>query len=91
MATINLPPAMTITQATSIQQQGNELLACDDLDIDFSAVKEVDSSALAVLFTWQRFAARNQRSINLTTALPQGIITLAEVYSVSDLLPKPAV
>ena len=55
------------------------------LKVDFSAVTEVDSSAVALLLAWHRQAAEQGAVIQLT-ALPDGMRKLVAVYGLSELL-----
>lgn len=53
---------------------------------DLQAVEAVDSSALAVLFGWQRNLQAQGKPIKVLNP-PPSMISLAEVYGVADLLP----
>ena len=64
---------------------GRDLLSHGAVEVDLSAVGEVDSAALALLFDWTRRA--RAKGVALTfTGLPPGLIKLAEVYGVAELL-----
>jgi phospholipid transport system transporter-binding protein len=51
---------------------------------DLAGVSSADSAALAVIIGWQRAAGLGR--VRLTN-LPQSIRSLAELYSIADLLP----
>lgn len=57
----------------------------DCLAIDLSQVKEVDSSAVALLLRWRREAERLSRRIQFVN-LPAPLASLAELYGVSDII-----
>ncbi|RLJ63736.1 STAS domain-containing protein [Sulfurisoma sediminicola] len=78
--------AMTLPMATNLLNEGNALIA-DGLDlVDLSAVTDVDSSGLAVVFGWLR-AAKAQGKVIRVANPPEDFISLAEVYGVADQLP----
>jgi phospholipid transport system transporter-binding protein len=57
----------------------------DRLTIDFAAVTDVDSSAVALLLEWRREAARLGKGLNFVN-LPANLLALAELYGVSGLI-----
>jgi phospholipid transport system transporter-binding protein len=57
----------------------------DRLTIDFSAITEVDSSAVALLLEWRREAVRRGKSLNFAN-LPANLLALAELYGVTGLI-----
>lgn len=77
-----------------VMQHADALLAAGALAlqpgrqvIDCALVQEADSSALAVMLGWLR-AAPGSRSTLLFANIPAGVAALAELYGVSDLLPR---
>lgn len=54
--------------------------------VDFSGVSEADSSALALMFAWLRHAQLRGHSLQFQQ-LPEGLLALADLYDVTDLLP----
>lgn len=78
--------AMTLATAKALLEEGSALMSGDLKAFDLSAVNDVDSSALAVLFGWLREAQRLGKTIRIEH-LPASLSSLAEVYGVSDLLP----
>jgi phospholipid transport system transporter-binding protein len=70
--------SMTMDHATA--------LLADGTTFDLSAVAEIDSSGLAVLFGWQRAAAALGKSLTIVNP-PDNLRSLADVYGVADLLP----
>jgi phospholipid transport system transporter-binding protein len=67
----------------------DEVLAAidrDGLTLDLAGIEEADSSAVSLLLEWQREA--KARGLRVVYAhLPQAIVSLAEVYGVSALIP----
>jgi phospholipid transport system transporter-binding protein len=57
----------------------------DRLTIDFTAVTEVDSSAVALLLEWRREAARLGKGLSFAN-LPANLVALAELYGVIGLI-----
>lgn len=80
--------AMNLSTATDLLDQGNQLIAGSGANklFDLSAVTEVDSSGLAVVFGWMRAAKSSAQFLKLANP-PQGLLSMADVYGVSDLLP----
>ena len=76
--------ALTIANAVTLCEQGKRELN-GDLVIDLSAVTEVDSTALSVLFEWRR-AARIKNLHVAFRKLPDSMKSLAALYGVADLV-----
>jgi len=57
----------------------------DRLTIDFAAITEVDSSAVALLLEWRREAARRGKALVFEN-LPANLLSLADLYGVSGLI-----
>jgi phospholipid transport system transporter-binding protein len=57
----------------------------DRLTIDFAAVTEVDSAAVALLLEWRREAARLGKGLSFAN-LPANLLALADLYGVSGLI-----
>jgi phospholipid transport system transporter-binding protein len=76
---------VTMADAAALLEEGRPHVASGSLTFDLAGVTEADSSALAVLFGWLREA--HQRSLQLSFSnTPATLLSLAEVYGVSDLL-----
>jgi phospholipid transport system transporter-binding protein len=81
--------AMNLSTATSLLDAGNKAIQGGQVAVhkfDLSAVTEVDSAGLAVVFGWMRAAKGRNQAVNLVNS-PQGLLSMADVYGVSDLLP----
>lgn len=77
---------MTQETAKALLTGGLAEFGSGAVEIDLAGVEEVDSSGLAVLFGWQRAAQAGGNHLSVIN-LPRNLISLAEVYGVSDLLP----
>jgi len=76
---------LTMDKAGAMVNAGRPALQGGEVTVDLSALPEADSSALAVLFAWQREQKANGGSLRVTGA-PQGLLALAALYGVTDLL-----
>ena len=78
-----------IADARALLETGRSFLLAEsgkDVTLDFSAVKEVDSSALSVIFGLVRVANRRGVALHLANP-PASLLSLAGLYGVSDFLP----
>ena len=75
-----------MTTARRQLSAGRALAAKGNLQVDFSALTESDSAALALLFDWLRVARRGGFSLEVC-GLADGLRSLADLYGVADLLP----
>ena len=81
-----LKGAITFACALEWRESVLKELDRDGLVIDLAGVDEADSAALSLLLELQREA--KSRGFGITFAnLPAAIVSLAEVYGVSDLIP----
>ena len=81
---------MLIANARALLEAGYPLLnsgaQAGELLLDLAGVTELDSSSLSTFFAWQRKAT--ERGVQLRIAHPPAsMISLAELYGVSELLP----
>jgi phospholipid transport system transporter-binding protein len=79
--------ATSITNANANQLLASGLAAIrsGDVAVDLSGVKNVDSAAVALLLAWQRAATAEGKRLTFA-GVPEGIVSLAELYSVHRLL-----
>lgn len=77
---------MTLETATALFSRGLEISASQSPEYDLAGVGEVDSSGLAVLFGWMRAAEAQGKTLRIDNP-PESLVSLAQVYDVSDLLP----
>ena len=81
-----LPAQLTHAQAATVAQQlGSMARIQPSLRVDASALQQFDSSALAVLLTGLREAAKQHNALTVS-GLPDKALALARVYGVQDLL-----
>lgn len=59
----------------------------DRLQVDFSGVTEVDSTAVALLLHWSRQARAAGAELELV-AVPSGLRQLVGVYGLKEILPQ---
>lgn len=83
---VEVSGAMTLDEARVLLAEGERFLSRPENVFDLSAVTEVDSSGLAVVFGWQRSALKRGKALRLEN-LPESLLSLAGVYGVSELLP----
>jgi len=77
---------MTMANATALEARGLAFLAAAGGVVELAEVRELDSSALAVIFSWQRAAALAGKEVRIAHA-PENLLSLAALYGVADLLP----
>jgi phospholipid transport system transporter-binding protein len=81
-----LPAQLTHAQAATVAQQLGSLARTQpSLRVDASALQQFDSSALAVLLTGLREAAKQHNALTVS-GLPDKALALARAYGVQDLL-----
>jgi phospholipid transport system transporter-binding protein len=78
---------LTMETVPALFETGLLHLASEDLRVDFSQVKAVDSAAVSMLLGWARAAKRGQRDLRVFN-LPDDLLSLARLYGVADLLPR---
>jgi len=78
--------AMTFDTAHALLKEGTDMLNSGEAVFDLSAVREVDSTGLTVIFAWRRAAERLGKSIRIVNP-PPSLVSLAALYGVTDLLP----
>ena len=84
--TTPLPERLTISEASAtLARLTPQLLAASEPVLDASALRDLDTSALAVLLACQRLAAGQGRQLRLTGA-PSKLRQLAQLYGVDSLL-----
>lgn len=78
---------MTMAGAAALLTEGEAVISANPTVFDLAGVTEMDSSCLAVIFGWMRTARDAGKSVQLLNT-PRNLLSLAEVYGVSDLLPQ---
>jgi phospholipid transport system transporter-binding protein len=77
--------ALTFANATPVYEACAALPLPTAASVDLSGLGQADSTALAVMLALKRRAAREGKTIAFA-AVPAGILRLARVYGVEDLL-----
>jgi len=81
-----LEGAVTIATAAQIVEDIRSAWPdAGDSVVDFAGVTEADSAALALIFKWQRDAAKRGRSVRVIN-IPANVHALARLYGVDTLL-----
>ena len=78
---------VTLANVSQVLDEGYAAIRDGAGAIDLAGVTELDSSLLAMLLAWLRAAAQAGRTLRLDN-LPGGLITLAQLYGVDELLPS---
>lgn len=78
---------LTIETVPALFATGLQHLTSEDMLVDFSGVGAVDSAAVSLLLGWLRAAQRSQHTLSVT-GLPEGLLSLAQLYGVAELLPR---
>ena len=80
---------MVIANAGALLEAGRSFLRSGrpgETVFDLAAVQETDSSALTLVFAWLRTARESGATLRIVHP-PASMISLAELYGVSDFLP----
>ncbi len=77
---------LTMLTVPALYETGLQLLAQEDLLVDLSKVEAVDSAAVGMLLGWSRAAQNRQSSLRVAN-LPAGLLSLAHLYGVAEMLP----
>ncbi len=84
---LRLTVPMVVANASALLATGRAHLQSSGQKVfDLSAVGETDSSALTLIFAWLRTAHEHGAQLRITHP-PASMLSLAELYGVSDLLP----
>lgn len=78
--------ALTLASVAADLAQGKAAIAGGARSVDLGEAGELDSSALALLLAWLREARRLGGELSFNN-LPQGLVTIARLYGVAELLP----
>ena len=81
--------SLTMADAAGHLAAGRAAVREGDCVVDFSAVDDSDSVALAMLFDWQRHAQTAGHQLSVRN-MPDGLASLAALYGVDALRPDGA-
>jgi phospholipid transport system transporter-binding protein len=71
--------------ANTLLEKSKQLSLADEAIIDFSAVSDVDTSAVSLMLEWHRRAIDENKQLNFVN-LPAGLSSLTALYDVTDLI-----
>ena len=78
---------MSMPHVDALLAESASLEATKDIEIDLSAVSDVDTATISLLFEWLRQA--HSRKCKVTYAnLPENLASLATLYGVLELIPQ---
>ena len=77
---------LVMANARGLLEAGRSALQPGEQVFDFSEVTEADSSALAVRLGWLRASGLARSTVKFAN-IPNGVVSLAELYGVTELLP----
>lgn len=83
---LKLSGPVIIETHVAMRERAAAYIGQADWTVDWAQVTDVDSSALSLLFAWERASnaeGKTLRAINL----PANLQSLAELYGVAELLP----
>jgi phospholipid transport system transporter-binding protein len=86
---LKLSGALSFESLPSVLAESAQFTARADLPerlvIDFAAITDIDSSAVALLLEWRRIALARAKTLEFVN-LPANLLALAELYGVADLI-----
>jgi phospholipid transport system transporter-binding protein len=77
---------LTLASVAAALPEGNAAIGQGVRTVDLAEVGELDSSALALLLAWLREAKKYGGALSFAN-LPQGLLAIASLYGVDELLP----
>ncbi len=80
-----LKGAVNLENALALREEGLRLFTESETTLDLSAVTEVDSAAVSLLFEWRRAALAANRRIRYVN-LPDNLTSLARLYGVTEIV-----
>lgn len=79
--------SVTMKNALEVKKEGYVALDRGDAQMDFSAVQEVDSSAVSVLLSWMRYAKEKGLALEVHH-VPHSLVSLLTLYGILPLFAK---
>ncbi len=76
---------LDFSNAKALLQEGLAAVSKGEEAFDFAALKQVDSASVSVMLAWQRAAVKAGRKIRFLN-VPAGLVSLADLYGVTELL-----
>jgi phospholipid transport system transporter-binding protein len=84
-----LEGAVTLGTAEALLTESEAHLIAGVTEIDFGAVTETDSAAIALALEWARRAATQHRTLRFAN-IPESMKNMAQLYAVTELLSLPS-
>jgi phospholipid transport system transporter-binding protein len=78
---------VTLAQSARLLEEGLKLFEDEAPSLDFSGVKEMDSSIIALIFAWARILRARNQTLRLG-GLPENLKNLAGLYGVLEVIEK---
>jgi phospholipid transport system transporter-binding protein len=82
--------SMCMPQVESLLDESASIPATKEIEIDLAAVSDVDTATISLLFEWIR-QAHSRKCKVVYTNLPENLESLATLYGVLELIPRPAI
>jgi phospholipid transport system transporter-binding protein len=79
--------AMSMPNVKSLLAEGAALETAKEIEIDLSAVSDVDTATISLLFEWLRQAHSHKCKVTYAN-LPENLTSLATLYGVLELIPQ---
>lgn len=76
-----------VDNANAVLNESRALEMANDLQVNFSAVTDVDTAALSFLIELQRRALASNVKV-IFEHLPENLVSLAKLYGVADFIPS---
>jgi len=80
---------VTLAGVSALLAEGSRSFEGDPVVVDLSGVTEADSSALSLILEWTRRMHGSNRQI-LFTNLGESLVSIANLYGVTELIPVAA-
>ncbi|MCW5619472.1 MAG: STAS domain-containing protein [Nitrosomonas sp.] len=82
--TLVVEGGVTLRNVAGLTRQGIALLDSNALRVDLQKITEVDSTAISMLFEWQRMADRKGCRLEFIH-FPESLASLMQLYGVTSL------
>ena len=79
--------AVTMGNVKSLLEAGLQQLGPELKEVDFSGLKEVDSSAISMVIEWLRVSQSRNLQLRIVN-MPENMKSLAALYGVLELIPS---
>jgi phospholipid transport system transporter-binding protein len=76
---------VTMDSALEVLNEGRRAIDAGEDNFSLKEMTDSDSAAVAVLLSWQRRAAKSERTLHFHD-LPSQLVSIAELYGVTEFL-----